>query len=106
MNRGQQFMKRVQVQLPFKLKQQYHPREFNLEQQPTVPAKFDVLKQLRIDPLKHYKNTALLSHFLTTMGQIKPRRETGLTLESQKRISKIVKRGRAMGLIPYTFKLQ
>jgi small subunit ribosomal protein S18 len=58
-----------------------------------------------MDPLKHYKNIAMLSHFVNDLGMIKPGRLTGLTVGNQKKIAKLIKRAQNMGLIPYTHRL-
>ncbi|KAI8896366.1 ribosomal protein S18 [Globomyces pollinis-pini] len=69
-----------------------------------VPS-FDIFDRLNLDPKKEYKNTSLLSHFVTKMGLIKPRSQTGLSLKNQRSLAKSIKRARAFGLIPYTYKL-
>lgn len=95
----------------FKPRETYEPKDLNdknvvkhiqaLERAP----KIDILSELRIDPLKEYKNVAMLSHFVTEMGLIKPRTSTGLSLRNQGRMSKAIRRARAMGLMPYTYRL-
>lgn len=47
-----------------------------------------------------YKNPLLLSTYVTEMGKIKPRRETGLTRRSQREVAKGIRRARSMGLMP------
>ncbi|PWN51456.1 hypothetical protein IE53DRAFT_386166 [Violaceomyces palustris] len=47
-----------------------------------------------------YKNGSILSAFVTEMGKIMPRAQTGLTRKSQRNIGKAVRRARAMGIIP------
>ena len=62
-----------------------------------VPPKEDVLNKLGIDPLKEYKNVDMLAHFVNTMGFIKPRKQTGLTVENQRKVAKAIRRARAIG---------
>ncbi|KAI8848729.1 ribosomal protein S18 [Chytridium lagenaria] len=94
----------------FKPYQTYDPEELNqrnLEKfKKMKPVEtVDVFKKLKIDPLSHYKNGTLLAHFVTETGSIKPRVETGLSLKSQNRLSKAIKRAQAFGLMPYTYKV-
>lgn len=63
-------------------------------------ASKDAFLYLGIDPLKEAMNDALLSKFVTTMGKIKGRNETGLSRRSQRRVGKAVRRARAMGILP------
>ncbi|KAJ6598904.1 hypothetical protein DFH09DRAFT_1129529 [Mycena vulgaris] len=60
----------------------------------------DVFYQLRIDPLKLCLHPGVLSHFMTEMAMIHPRRVTGLTMKSQRRISKAIRRAKMMGIMP------
>ena len=66
----------------------------------------DILHQLRLNPGKpsladdSYKNGALLSNYITEMGKIFGRAQTGLTRKSQRSIGKAVRRARAMGILP------
>ncbi|KAH9248904.1 ribosomal protein S18 [Batrachochytrium salamandrivorans] len=93
----------------FKPKETYLPRELNDRHLEKYTKKFhlppteDVLKKLNIDPIKEYKNIQMLAHFVTTIGHIKPRIETGLTPENQRKVGRAIKRARAMGLMPYTY---
>jgi len=48
-----------------------------------------------------YKDTNLLSNFLSDQGKILPRRTTGLTSKQQKRIAKLIKTARIASLIPF-----
>ncbi|KAI9342878.1 mitochondrial 37S ribosomal protein RSM18 [Obelidium mucronatum] len=95
----------------FKPHETYEPKdlnqqnaEFYLKAKLNAP-KDDVFKILKINPLDMYKNVKLLSHFVTEMGHIKPRTETGLGIVNQKRLGKAIKRAQAMGLMPYTHKM-
>ncbi|KAH7914394.1 ribosomal protein S18 [Hygrophoropsis aurantiaca] len=60
----------------------------------------DVFYQLGIDPLHEAMNATLLSAYVTEMGKIKPRTETGLTTKSQRRLGKAIRRAKMMGIIP------
>ena len=48
-----------------------------------------------------YKDTNLLSNFLSDQGKILPRRITGLTSKQQKRIAKLIKTARVASLLPF-----
>ena len=50
----------------------------------------------------HHNNLELLRKYITPGGQIKPRVQTRLGAKDQRKISKIIKRSRALGLIPTT----
>mmetsp|Transcript_9925 Transcript_9925/g.14851 ORF Transcript_9925/g.14851 Transcript_9925/m.14851 type:complete len:379 (-) Transcript_9925:205-1341(-) len=50
----------------------------------------------------HHNNLALLRKYITPGGQIKPRIQTRLGAKDQRKISKLIKRSRALGLIPTT----
>lgn len=49
-----------------------------------------------------YKNNELMRRFLSPEGKILPGRRTGLTSKNQRKITKAIKRARAIGLLPYT----
>ncbi|KAJ2399120.1 hypothetical protein GGI23_002843 [Coemansia sp. RSA 2559] len=96
----------------FNPKHIYHPAEFYDDKTPRVfpkvlderPAPKDPFISLGIDPLKHYKNTVMLSQFVTELGKIKPRKKSMLSAKSQNRVAKAIKRARAFGLIPLVSK--
>ena len=48
-----------------------------------------------------YKDTELLSRFISERGKILPRRVTGTYAINQRKVSKAIKRARFMGLLPY-----
>ena len=48
-----------------------------------------------------YKDTKILSHFISDQGKILPRRLTGLNSKQQKRITKLIKRARIAALLPF-----
>ena len=91
-------------QILFKPKQEYVPRDLNSKNSDRILSrkvmqKSDVLNELNIDPLKEYKNVRMLSHFVTEIGFIKPRIDTGLSTKNQKRVAKAIRRARSMGRI-------
>ena len=49
-----------------------------------------------------YKNSELMRRFLSPEGKILPGRRTGLTSKNQRKITKAIKRARAVGLLPFT----
>lgn len=71
---------------------------------PTPPTRRtggrDVLDALRIDPVKEYRNFAMMGEFVTEMGRIKGRRVTGLRLVNQRRLARAVRRAIGIGLVP------
>lgn len=48
-----------------------------------------------------YKDTELLSRFITERGKIMPRRITGASAKHQKMLAQAVKRARMMALLPF-----
>ncbi|OAX44513.1 hypothetical protein K503DRAFT_678718, partial [Rhizopogon vinicolor AM-OR11-026] len=62
--------------------------------------KQDVFYRLGIDPLQEASNDVLMSTFVTEMGKIKHRAETGLTTKSQRKLGKAIRRAKMMGVIP------
>jgi ribosomal protein S18 len=50
----------------------------------------------------HHNNVELLQRFMTPTGQIRNRVQTRLGARDQRRVAKLVKRARALGLVPYT----
>jgi small subunit ribosomal protein S18 len=55
-------------------------------------------KEVAID----YKNADLLRRFLSPEGKVLPSRRTNLTSKNQRKITKAIKRARAVGLLPFT----
>ncbi|KAG1112114.1 hypothetical protein G6F42_014833 [Rhizopus arrhizus] len=70
---------------------------------PTPPAE-DPFEVLGLDPLHEYKNFRLLTHFVSDMGKILPREQTGVSAKNQRKLAKAIKRARAMGLMSSTSK--
>jgi small subunit ribosomal protein S18 len=52
--------------------------------------------------LLHHNNVELLQRFMTPTGQISSRVQTRLGARDQRRVAKLVKRARALGLMPYS----
>ena len=68
---------------------------------PTRQAKYhDVFHQLNIDPMDECMNTTLLSSFVSKMGMVNKRALTKLTMRSQRKLSKAIKRAKMMGIMP------
>ena len=49
----------------------------------------------------NYKDTKVLSKFISDQGKILPRRVTGLNSKEQKRAAKLIKRARIAALLPF-----
>jgi small subunit ribosomal protein S18 len=49
----------------------------------------------------NYKDTKILSNFISDQGKILPRRTTGLDSKQQKRVTKLIKRARIAALLPF-----
>ncbi|KAL8728321.1 MAG: hypothetical protein Q9166_005464 [cf. Caloplaca sp. 2 TL-2023] len=64
----------------------------------------DVFDVLGINPLNEYKNFSMMTEFVTSMGRIRHRRETGLRGVNQRRVAKAVRRAVGMGLLPSVHK--
>jgi small subunit ribosomal protein S18 len=47
-----------------------------------------------------------MSEFVTDLGMIKGRKETGLSARNQRLLARAIKRCQAMGLLPYTYALR
>ncbi|KAI8384041.1 ribosomal protein S18 [Blakeslea trispora] len=88
----------------------YHPEDLNdaryresLRQKRGKPTPTeDAFEVLGLDPLNEYKNFRLLTHFVSDMGKILPREQTGLSAKNQRKLAKAIKRARAMGLMSST----
>tara|TARA_B100000475_G_C14926352_1_gene285417 strand:+ start:106 stop:333 length:228 start_codon:yes stop_codon:yes gene_type:complete len=48
-----------------------------------------------------YKNTAILTAFISDQGKILPRRTTNLSSKQQKKVQKLIKRARIASLLPF-----
>ncbi|ACI65625.1 predicted protein, partial [Phaeodactylum tricornutum CCAP 1055/1] len=49
----------------------------------------------------HHNNIPLLKSFLTPTGQIRNRVQTRLGARDQRRVTKLIKRARCLGLMPF-----
>ncbi|KAF9929704.1 hypothetical protein FBU30_001272 [Linnemannia zychae] len=86
----------------------YKPSDLNDSKPITyapTPKPVDQLKILKLNPLIEYKNAALLSHYITPFGRLMSKEQTGLSSKNQRRVSKAVRRARAMCIISPTAKL-
>ncbi|WVW84176.1 ribosomal protein S18 [Kwoniella bestiolae CBS 10118] len=64
-----------------------------------IASKIDPFHLTQSSPLDHDLNPLFALNFVNPMGKIKSRAETGLTWKSQRKIGKLVRRSRSMGLI-------
>ncbi|KAL8927387.1 MAG: hypothetical protein Q9172_001385 [Xanthocarpia lactea] len=64
----------------------------------------DVFDVLGIHPLNEYKNFSMMTEFMTSMGRIRHRRDTGLRGVNQRKMAKAVRRAVGMGLLPSVHK--
>lgn len=48
-----------------------------------------------------YKDTKVLSNFISDQGKILPRRVTGLSSKEQKKVTKLIKVARLSSLLPF-----
>ena len=55
-------------------------------------------------PIINYKDTKLLSRYISEKGKIIPSRITGVSKKKQKELSKAIKRARFLSLMSYTGK--
>lgn len=51
--------------------------------------------------LMHHNNLGLLQHYISPSGQIRNRVQTRLGARDQRRVAKLIKRSRSLGLVPY-----
>lgn len=51
-----------------------------------------------------FKNTTLLSRFLSLSFKIKKKKKTGVCAKHQRKLKKAIKRARFLGLLPYLVK--
>ncbi|KAK6909783.1 ribosomal protein S18 [Kwoniella mangroviensis CBS 8507] len=64
-----------------------------------IATKIDPFHLSQTSPLDYDLNPHFALQFVNPMGKIKSRAETGLTWKNQRKIGKLVRRSRAMGLI-------
>ncbi|OJK00044.1 hypothetical protein ASPACDRAFT_120092 [Aspergillus aculeatus ATCC 16872] len=60
----------------------------------------DVFDSLNLNPLTMYKNFSIMSEYMTPMGRIKHRNETGLRPVNQRKMAKAIRRAVGLGLMP------
>lgn len=67
------------------------------------PSRLVNRKQAKPIPIQllHHNNVQLLQNFITPTGQIRSRIQTRLGARDQRRVAKLIKRARALGMIPY-----
>ena len=56
----------------------------------------------KFNDLIDFKNIKLLRAFLTKYGKIRPRRKTRVSIQTQKKVAKAIRKARAFRLIPFT----
>ncbi|KAF8447076.1 hypothetical protein BDZ91DRAFT_702894 [Kalaharituber pfeilii] len=96
------------LQKRFRQGEIYAPKDLSFEtfknwRKRKAPSK-DVFDELGLNPLEEYKNFNLLAEYVTDMGRIKHRSETGLRPVNQRRIAKAIRRAVGIGLLPSTHK--
>ncbi|WWC62187.1 ribosomal protein S18 [Kwoniella dejecticola CBS 10117] len=64
-----------------------------------IASKIDPFFSSKTSPMDHDLNPLFALSFVNPMGKIKSRADTGLTWKSQKKVGKLVRRARSMGLI-------
>ncbi len=64
------------------------------------PARDDVVDILGINPIDEYRNFAMISEYVSTMGRIRSSRETGLRPVNQRRMARAIRRAIGLGLHP------
>jgi len=60
----------------------------------------DAFDALNMNPLDQYKNFSIISEYMTPMGRIKHRVQTGLRPVNQRKIAKAIRRSIGLGLMP------
>ncbi|KAJ5214817.1 hypothetical protein N7468_010496 [Penicillium chermesinum] len=60
----------------------------------------DAFDALNLDPLSLYKNFSIMSEYVSPLGRIKHRNETGLRPVNQRKIAKAIRRAVGLGLMP------
>lgn len=66
-----------------------------------IAKQIDPFHIRKSNPLDHCVNPLMSLAFINQLGRIKGRNETGLTWRSQRMVGKMVRRARAMGVIPH-----
>ncbi|KAF8351568.1 hypothetical protein F5887DRAFT_214259 [Amanita rubescens] len=89
----------------FSYKSRHHqeppPRRRPQVPPPPAQARYnDVFHQHDLDPLSLSLKPAMFYHYLSEIGKISGRSSTKLTMKSQRRIGKAIRRAKMMGIIP------
>ncbi|KAJ5934567.1 hypothetical protein N7466_004114 [Penicillium verhagenii] len=61
---------------------------------------FDAFDALNLNPLNLHKNFAIMSEYVSPLGRIKHRNQTGLRPVNQRKIAKAIRRAMGLGLLP------
>lgn len=64
----------------------------------------DVVDQLGMKPLEHYRNVSIMGEYVTEMGRIRHSNDTGLRPVNQRRMAKAVRRAIGVGLVPSVYR--
>ncbi|BFZ65092.1 hypothetical protein YB2330_006255 [Saitoella coloradoensis] len=95
--------------------QTYEPLDFSFEKAEEVRldrrhrrgmVPKDRLAALGLNVEKEWKNPFLLNAFVTEMGRIRPKSDTGISAKNQRRVARAIKRARAFGVMPVYSKFQ
>ncbi|KAJ5815325.1 Ribosomal protein S18 [Penicillium riverlandense] len=79
------------------------PQEMKKWSKRHSPSK-DAFDALNLNPLDLYKNFSIMSEYISPLGRIKHRSETGLRPVNQRKIAKAIRRARGLGLMPSVHK--
>lgn len=85
-----------EVYAPHDLSPEEIQRYFRRELKP----RFDVFDVLGFNPLDNYSNFSVISEYMTPMGRIKHRDETGLRPVNHRKMAKAIRRAIGLGLHP------
>ncbi|KLU89963.1 hypothetical protein MAPG_08930 [Magnaporthiopsis poae ATCC 64411] len=85
-----------EVYAPHDLSPEEIQRYFRREIRP----RFDVFDVLGFNPLDNYSNFSVISEYMTPMGRIKHRDETGLRPVNHRKMAKAIRRAIGLGLHP------
>lgn len=99
-----------QIQRRWKPGDVYSPRDLSFKEQQKWKTnskkmpQYDVFELLGLDPVKEYKNFALMSEFMSDTGKILHHKRTGLLPKNQRKIAKAIRRAIGLGLMPSVHK--
>lgn len=65
-----------------------------------MSEKPSILKNQHID----YKDIDLLGNFINPHGKIRPRKHTGASVKTQRKLAQAIKQARFIGLLPFSIK--